>query len=166
MFIKELGIKKIAEKTVRNIAEKFDSIDDFLSATSDLENLKDRLSKKIIPRSVYDYFRNANNNRVIDELLAAKVQPTAPKQKVSDMLAEQTIVVTGTLSHFTRQQIEQTIKDHGGKVSSSVSKKTSFVLAGDDAGSKLDKARQLQIKVTGENEFLQLIKKKPPEKRS
>ncbi|MFZ2148160.1 MAG: helix-hairpin-helix domain-containing protein, partial [Sedimentisphaerales bacterium] len=160
MFIKELGIKKIAEKTLKNIAEKFDSIDDFLSATSDLENLKRRLSKKIVPQSVYDYFRDKNNNRVLDKLLL-EVQPTAPKQKASDMLAGQTIVITGTLSHFTRQQIEQTIKDHGGKVSSSVSKKTSFVVVGEDPGSKLDKARQLHIKVIDENEFLRLTQKKP-----
>jgi len=160
MFIKELGIKKIAEKTLKNIAEKFNSIDDFLSATSDLENLKQRLSKKIVPQSIFDYFRDKNNNRVLDELLS-EVQPTAPKQKASDILAGQTIVVTGTLSHFTRQQVKQTIKDHGGKVSSSVSKKTSFVVAGEDAGSKLDKARLLQVKVIDENKFLQIIKKIP-----
>jgi len=159
MFIKELGIKKIAEKTLKNIAEKFDSIDDFLSATSDLQNLKRRLSKKIVPQNVYDYFRDKNDNRVLDELLL-EVQPTAPKQKASDMLAGQTIVITGTLSHFTRQQIEQTIKDHGGKVSSSVSKKTSFVVVGEDPGSKLDKARQLHIKVIDESEFRDLIQKK------
>jgi DNA ligase (NAD+) len=167
MFIKELGIKKIAEKTARNIAEKFDSIDDFLSTTSDLENLEKRLSKKIIPQSIYDYFRDTNNNRVIDELLAMEVQPTAPKQKASDMLAGQTIVVTGSLEKFTRSQIEQLIKDNGGKVSSSVSKKISFVVVGKDAGSKLDKARHLQVKVIDENEFLQLIHKKlKPEKES
>jgi len=160
MFIKELGIKKIAEKTLKNIAEKFDSIDDFLSTTSDLENLKKRLSKKIVPQSIFNYFRDKNNKRVLDDLLT-EIRPTTHKQKASDILAEQTIVVTGTLSHFTRQQIEQTIKDHGGKVSSSVSKKTSFVVAGEDAGSKLDKARLLKVKVIDENKFLQIIKKKP-----
>jgi DNA ligase (NAD+) len=145
-----------------DLAQGFGSIDKFLNAS--FEDLKKILSKKpdpVIPQSIYDYFQDKNNDYLIDELLAMKVQPIAPKQKASDTLAGQTIVVTGTLSNFTRQQIEQAIKDHGGKVSSSVSKKTSFVLAGKDAGSKLDKARQLHIKVIDESEFLDLIQKKP-----
>ncbi|MGA2171995.1 MAG: NAD-dependent DNA ligase LigA [Sedimentisphaerales bacterium] len=161
MFIKELGIKKIAEKTVRNIAEKFDSINDFLSAASDLENLKERLSKKIIPQSVYIYFRDNRNCLVIDQLIDTGITLQKPKPKLSNILAGKTIVVTGSLRKFTRSEIEQLIKDNGGKVSSSVSKKTSFVVAGEDAGLKLDKARQLQVKVIDENEFLRLIHKKP-----
>ncbi len=131
------------------------SIDDFLSAASDLENLKKRLSKKIIPQSVYDYFHDNRNCSVIDQLIDAGLKLQKPKQKSSNVLAGKTIVVTGSLEKFTRSQIEQSIKDNGGKVSSSVSKKTSFVVAGEDPGSKLDKARQLQVKVIDENEFLQ-----------
>jgi len=165
MFIKELGIKRIAEKTIKNIAKRFASIDDFLSATSDLENLKKRLSKKVIPQSVYGYFHDKQNLSVIQQLLDASVNPSAPQQKSSNILAGKTIVVTGSLENFTRSQIEQFIKDNGGKVSSSVSKETSFVVAGEDAGSKLDKARQLEVKVIDENEFLQLIKEKPKSKK-
>ena len=76
-------------------------------------------------------------------------------------LTGKTIVVTGTLQNFTRQQIEEAIRNAGAKSSSSVSKTTDFVLAGDNPGSKLDKAHQLQVKVIDENEFLQLIQKKP-----
>ena len=165
MFIKELGIRKITEKTAKNIAEKFDSIDDFLNAASDLENLKKRLSKKIIPQSVYNYFHNKQNLSVIQQLLDAGVNPSSPQEKSSDIFADRTIVVTGSLKNFTRSEIEQAIKDNGGKVSSSVSKKTSFVVAGEDPGAKLDKARQLQVKVVDENEFLQLIRKKPKSKK-
>jgi DNA ligase (NAD+) len=160
MFIKELGIKKIAEKTLKNIAENFDSIEDFLSNTSDLENLKKRLSKKIVPQSIFNYFRDKNNERVLDELLS-EIRPTTHKQKASDILTGQTIVVTGTLSHFTRQQIEQTIKDNGGKPTSSVSKKISFVLAGENPGSKLKKAQELGIEIIDENQFIKRIQYKP-----
>jgi DNA ligase (NAD+) len=93
------------------------------------------------------------------------VRPSAPKLKSSNILAGKTIVVTGSFENLTRSQIEQLITDNGGKVSSSVSKKTSFVVAGKDAGSKLDKARQFQVKVINENEFLQLIHKKTPSKK-
>jgi DNA ligase (NAD+) len=165
MFIKELGIRGIRKRTAENIAKKFDSINDFLSTTSDLGNLEKRLSKKVIPQSVYDYFHDKQNLSVIQQLLDADVNPSAPQQKSSDILAGKTIVVTGSFENFTRSQIEQFIKDNGGKVSSSVSKKTSFVVVGEDAGSKLDKARQLQVKVIDENEFLQLIQKKPKSKK-
>jgi DNA ligase (NAD+) len=158
-FINELGI--IAEKTAQNIAEKFDSIDDFLSSASDLESLKKRLSKKIIPQSVYDYFHDNRNSLVVDQLIEVGIKLQKPKQKSSNVLAGKTIVITGSLKNFTRSQIEQLIKDNSGKVGSSVSKKTSFVVAGEDAGSKLDKARQLEVKVIDENQFLQLIQKKP-----
>jgi DNA ligase (NAD+) len=165
MFIKELGIKGIAEKTVKKIAEKFDSIDDFLSVASDSENLKKRLSKKIIPQSVYDYFHDNCNCSVIDQLIDAGIKPQKPKPKSSNVLAGKTIVVTGSFENYSRGQIEQFIKDNSGKVSSSVSKKTSFVIAGKDPGSKLDKAHQLQVKVIDENEFLQLIQEKPKSKK-
>jgi DNA ligase (NAD+) len=160
--INKLGIEKIGPKRAKSLAEKFGSSDKFINAS--FENLKEILSKKadpVIPKSIYAYFRDTNNNRIIDELLALKVRPTTPRQKASDILAGKIIVVTGLLKNFTRSEIEQTIKDNGGKVSSSVSKKTSFVVAGEDPGSKLDKAHQLQVKVIDENEFLQLIQKKP-----
>ncbi|MGD0077707.1 MAG: NAD-dependent DNA ligase LigA [Sedimentisphaerales bacterium] len=167
MFIKELGIKGIAEKKAQKIAEKFNSIDDFLSTSLDLANLKKRFKPDpTIPQSIYDYFHNEQNLLVIQQLLDAGVKPSSPQKKSSDILAGKTIVVTGSLKNFTRSQIEQFIKDNGGKVSSSVSKNTSFVVAGEDAGSKLDKARQLQVKVIDENEFLQLIKKSKPNKES
>ncbi len=159
--INQLGIENIGPKRSKFLAEEFGSIDKFCSAT--FEDLKKILSKKpdpIIPQSIYNYFHNKQNLSVIQKLFDMGVKPSAPKQKSSNALADTTIVITGILENLTRSQIEQLIKDNGGKVSSSVSKKTSFVVAGKDAGSKLDKARQLQVKVIDENEFLKLIHKK------
>ena len=109
--------------------------------------------------SVCEYFRNPKNQAVIDELLAAGVKPKQPQVKRSDKLLGKTIVVTGTLEKFSRQQAEQAIRQAGGKASSNVSKKTDFVLAGREAGSKLQKAQKLRIEVINEKQFLDLLGK-------
>ena len=110
-----------------------------------------------IAESIYEYFRNDRNIAVIKELLTAGVRPEKPKARRSDKLAGKTIVVTGSLENFTRQQAEQAIRQAGGKAASSVSKKTDFVLAGENPGSKLDKAHELGVKVIDEKEFLKMI---------
>ena len=107
--------------------------------------------------SVYEYFRDPRNRAIIDQMLFAGVKPRQPRAQRSSKLAGKTIVVTGTLENFTRQQIEQAIKQAGAKASSSVSKKTDFVLAGENPGSKLDKARKLGVEVINEKEFLELL---------
>ncbi|HSV27408.1 MAG TPA: BRCT domain-containing protein, partial [Sedimentisphaerales bacterium] len=90
------------------------------------------------------------------ELLAAGVKPQPPQRKKADTLEGKTFVVTGTFKGFSRQEIERAIKDNGGRTSSSVSKKTDYVLAGEEAGSKLDKARELGVRVISEEEFLKM----------
>jgi DNA ligase (NAD+) len=90
-------------------------------------------------------------------MLASDVKPTGPAKNASDVLAGKTIVVTGTLENFTRQSIQQAIKDNGGKTSASVSKKTDFVLAGENAGSKLEKAKKLGVEVIDEKQFVEMI---------
>jgi DNA ligase (NAD+) len=107
--------------------------------------------------SVYEYFRNEKNSAVVKEMLAAGVKPKQLKAKRSDKLAGKTIVVTGTLETLTRRQAEQAIRQAGGKASSSVSKKTDFVLAGNEPGSKLDKAKELGVKIINEKEFLKMV---------
>ncbi|MGD0572115.1 MAG: NAD-dependent DNA ligase LigA [Sedimentisphaerales bacterium] len=164
--IKKLSIKHVGPKRAELLAKEFDSIEKFCETS--FEEFKNILSKKpdpVIPQSIYDYFHDKQNLYVIQLLLDAGVNPSAPQQKSSDILAGKTIVVTGSFENFTRSQIEQFIKDNGGKVSSSVSKKTSFVVEGKDAGSKLDKANQLEVEVMDENQFLQLIQKKPKSKK-
>ena len=108
--------------------------------------------------SIYEYFRNALDRTVVNELLAAGVKPSNPKTKRSDKLAGKTIVVTGTLENLTRQQAAQAVRLAGGKTASSVSKKTDFVLAGEKPGSKVDKAKRLGVGVIDEKQFLDMIK--------
>jgi len=123
------------------------------------KNRKKRKEKQKRAMSVHVYFRNPSNRDLIDRLLEY-VEPKPPEKisKVGAKLAGKTIVVTGTLENFSRQQAEEAIKQAGGKASSSVSKKTDFVLAGKDPGSKLDKARQLGLKVIDEKQFQEIIK--------
>jgi DNA ligase (NAD+) len=155
-FVTALGIRHIGDQSAQILAEHFGSLDKLMEATqeelADIDQIGPTMAK-----SVYEYFHNSKNKQVIDELLSAGVKPEQPKSKRSEKLAGKTIVVTGTLENFTRQQIEQAIRQAGAKSSSSVSKKTDFVLVGDNPGSKLDKARKLGVKVIDEQEFLELL---------
>jgi len=109
-------------------------------------------------KSIYDYFQDKTNRSVIEAIkIFLKVKPERPKRIHHGKLTDKTVVVTGSLENFTRQQAEQAIRQAGGKTSSTVSKKTDFVLAGKDPGSKLDKAQQLGVKVIDEKQFLKLI---------
>jgi DNA ligase (NAD+) len=175
-LIAALGIRNVGGQTAQILAEKFSSLEKLRKATK--EDLEKALTKKqkdnsekqknkskklkddpVIPKNIHAYMNDEENIRIIEDLIEAGVNPTGPKTKTSDKLAGKTIVVTGTLKNYTRESIKQTIKDHGGTTSSSVSNKTSFVLAGEDAGSKLKKARELGIEVVNEDEFDKRINK-------
>jgi len=155
-LIAALGIRHIGGQSAQILAEHFASLDALMAA--ELQTLEeiDQIGPTMA-ESIYDYLRDKKNRAVIDELLAAGVKPQKPKAKRSDKLAGKTIVVTGTLENFTRQQIEEAIKQAGGKPASSVSKKTDFVLAGAEPGSKLDKARKLGVKIINEKQFLEML---------
>jgi DNA ligase (NAD+) len=155
-FIAALGIRNIGTQTAQILAEEFGSLESLMNA--DLSSLQsiDQVGP-VVAQSVFDYFKSEQNKNIINQLLAAGVTPKHKKEKISDLLAGKSIVVTGTLQSFSRSQIEQTIKQLGGKPASSVSKNTDFVLAGVDPGSKLDKANLLSVKVITEKEFLQMI---------
>jgi len=157
-LIAALGIRHIGGQSAQILAERFGSLDAIVKA--DMETLEaiDQIGPTMA-ESVYEYFRKPNNKAVIDELLAAGVKPKQPRVKRSDKLMGKTIVITGTLDNFSRQQAEQAIRQAGGKASSSVSKKTDFVLAGREAGNKLDKAKKLGIKVISEDQFLEMLGK-------
>jgi len=157
-LIAALGIRHIGGQSAQLLAEHFGELSALVNADRQSLEAIDQIGPKIAD-SVYEYFRNPQNRKVLDELLAAGVKPELPR-KVRRMgkLAGKTVVVTGTLENFTRQQIEQAIRCAGGKPASSVSKKTDFVLAGIEPGSKLDKAQQLGVKVIDEKEFLEMLK--------
>jgi len=112
--------------------------------------------------SLCDYIANRENKAMMKELITLEVRPDSPKNVMSsEKLAGKTIVVTGTLDNFDRQKVNQAIYQAGAKASNSVSKKTDFVLAGKNPGSKLKKARELGIEVIDENQFIRLIQHGP-----
>jgi DNA ligase (NAD+) len=158
-FIAALGIRHIGGQSAQILADYFGSLDAIMAADAEKLQAIDQIGPKVA-ESVYGYFRNERNYAVIKELRAAGVEPKPPqKVKARGILAGKAIVVTGELEHFTRPQAEQAIRDAGGKASSSVSSKTAFVLAGKDAGSKLDKALKLGVKVINEKQFLEMLGK-------
>jgi DNA ligase (NAD+) len=157
-FIAALGIRHIGGQSAQILAEHFGSLDALMNATQEELAEIDQIGPTMA-ESVYEYFRDTRNREVIAQLLAAGITPQQPKARPQrkGKLQGKTIVVTGTLENFTRQQIEQAIRQAGAKTSSSVSKKTDFVLAGENPGSKLDKAKELGVEVINEKEFRELL---------
>lgn len=153
-----LGIRQIGEKAGEALANAFGDIERFFTLTTEeLCEVED--IGRITAENVVDYFSHPQTRILIDSLKAAGVVTamTAP-EKTDDRFAGMTFVLTGTLPTLTRSEAETLIKQYGGKTSSSVSKKTSVVLAGAEAGSKLTKAEALGLRIIDEAEFWQLIK--------
>ena len=169
-FITALGIRHIGSQSAEILANHFGSLDAIINA--DIETLETIEGiGPILAKSIYNYFRDPANMNVVHQLLAAGVQAKHSGQKASSALEGKTFVVTGTLEDFSRSEIEQTIKDNGGKVSSSVSKNTDYLLAGAEAGLKLQKATELGVTVIDEKEFKKMLasekpkNKKPPREK-
>jgi DNA ligase (NAD+) len=115
----------------------------------------------IVARSIYDFVHSELGRRMIDQLRAAGVKMTEPRSRlpasVAGKLQGKIVVVTGTLAKFDRNEVEKLIERLGGHSSSSVSKKTDFVVVGKQPGTKLNKARQLGIRTLSEQEFLKMV---------
>jgi DNA ligase (NAD+) len=158
-LVAALGIRHIGGQSARILAEHFGSLQALMAADEQALAQIDQIGPTMA-ESVCKYLRNPANRVIIEQLLAMGVEPGQFSTKRTNKLAGKTIVVTGTLEKFDRQQIEQAIRQAGGKASSSVSKKTDYVLAGDRAGSKLDKARKLGVKVINEKQFLEMLGKR------
>ncbi len=158
-FVAGLGIRHVGGQSAQILAEHFGTLEAIMAADKETLEAVDQIGPTMAD-SIYKYFRGKDNKAVVRELLACGVKPEAPKKRRSSKLAGKTIVVTGTLEKFSRQEIEQAIKDNGGKTSSGVSKKTDFVLAGKEPGSKLEKARNLGVEVINEQQFLEMIGKR------
>lgn len=152
-----LGIRHIGKKAGQIIAETFSDIDEIINAdVSELANIKEVGSK--MAESIVKYFNNVQVIDTIDKLKLSGVNMKGSKKELIDnRFYGLTFVLTGTLPTYTRDEASEIIQSYGGKTSSSVSKKTSFVLAGEEAGSKLTKAEELGVKIIDEDEFKKMI---------
>ena len=159
-FIYSLGIRNIGEETTRDlIGFGIDSLDKFKSISlSDLEKVKN--IGPTVAQSIFDFFHNSKNLEFIDKLINSGVKVINPnlKEKKNEPLKGLTFVLTGTLNSMSREVAKQKIRDLGGKTSESVSKNTSYVVAGEKPGSKIQEAKTIGVKIINENDFINLLK--------
>ena len=157
-FISALGIRHVGERLAKTLAAEYPSIIDLEQASvSELSGLSD--FGGIVAESVYSYFAKIKNKKEIQRLLSLNIQIEGGKTK-GKQLQGLNFVVTGTLSGMSRQEVTEFIEAHGGKVGSSVSKNTNYLVAGEEAGSKLEKARALKIEVLSLEELKNLVTQK------
>ena len=156
-FIFALGIMNIGKKTAFVLSKKYSTIEELKSAKDeDLINIDD--VGEIVATSIVEYFLDPDNNENINKLFELGVKINKPQQEsITSPFTNKTIVLTGALTNFTRDELTKVLQSHGANVTSSVSKKTDIVIAGADAGSKLDKARALNIQVMNESELMQIL---------
>ncbi len=151
-----LGIRHVGAQNAEVLSNALGSLEAIMNASAEqLEEIEQ--IGPIIAQSIANFFALEENRKMIEEMLECGVEPTIEKKRYSDSLKGKVIVATGTLENFTRDGIKQAIKENGGKLSSSVSKKTDFVIAGKNAGSKLEKANELGVRVITEEEFEDMI---------
>ena len=158
-FIFALGIDNVGKKTAGDLAKTFKDLNSLISATKE-ELLSVPEIGEIIAQAVYDFFRDKNNLAEIEKLLSAGIKIAAKKDSAEKgVFSGEKVVLTGTLLNYKRDDAAKIIENLGGEVMSGVSKNTTLVLAGENAGSKLDKAKNLGIKIIDETEFEKLINK-------
>jgi DNA ligase (NAD+) len=157
-FIFALGVDGIGVKTAKQLAKHFKSVDNLQKATMEELVALDDIAE-ITASGICHYFKDAQNTQELEELLTIVEFEDAQKQvDENGAFAGKKVVLTGTLANFSRSQAEEIIESLGGSTSSSVTGATNIVLAGENAGSKLDKAKALGIKIIDEETFKSLIK--------
>ncbi len=155
-MITAFTIKNVGKETAGVLANEFGTLENLMNAS------EEDLSKvegvgEVIAKDIHEFFRKPENIQMIEELKSLGVEPSPPVQNISDEFKGKTFVLTGTLQNMTRDEASEKIKQMGGKTSSSVSKNTSYVVAGENAGSKLDKAQKLGVIILTEDDFLNMI---------
>lgn len=155
-FIFALGIRHVGERTAKTLAERFGSIDNLQAATlEELTSIRD--VGPTVAVSIRSFFDAPANQAVLQRLKEAGVAPTVEEKRVGGRLTGLTFVFTGTLTTLGRDEAKRLVESEGGNVTGSVSKKTDYVVAGSEAGTKLEKARKLGLKVLSEEEFTVLL---------
>ena len=157
-LITGLGIRHIGAKSAKNLARKFRTMDNLMNASIEELSVQNDVGE-ITAKSIYEFFREEQSIDLINKLKLAGVNMESLEEENTDNRFEgKTFVLTGALSKYSRDEASDIIEKLGGKTSGSVSKKTSYVLAGEDAGSKLTKAQNLGVTVITEEEFEEMIK--------
>jgi DNA ligase (NAD+) len=151
-----LGIRFVGERTAQFLAEHFGSMNDVMDATEDELMEVDEVGPRIA-KSIAEFFQEPKNRELVDQLRAADLNLEGTKKHRGTKLAGKTFVLTGTMPRYSRDQAKKMIEDAGGRVSGSVSKKTNYVVAGEDAGSKLEKAKELGVSVIDEKAMEEML---------
>lgn len=161
-LITALGIPMVGEKTAHLLAQTFKSLKKIASA--DLEELMQIPGiGEEIAKSIVEYFKNEKTKEILEKLERAGVKlEEEPTVEVSDIFKGLTFAVTGVLKNFTRNEIEEFILSHGGKITENVSRNTDYLIVGENPGSKLSRAQQLGVKIISEEEFLEKFNLKKP----
>jgi DNA ligase (NAD+) len=152
-----LGIRFVGERTAEFLAEHFGSMDALMQATQEELQEVNEVGPRIAA-SIVEFFQEPRNRDLVKQLRDAGLTFTGAKKERGTKLAGKTFVLTGALPNYSREQAKKMIEDAGGRVSGSVSKKTDYVVAGADAGSKLDKAKELGLRVIDEKEMEKLTR--------
>jgi DNA ligase (NAD+) len=159
-FLMGLGIRQVGRHIANVLAKEFGSLDAIMAADKErLESVKEIGPE--ISSSLVSFFQEASNRRVIEQLreLGLSIEESAPQRDRSRLpLSDQVFVFTGGLEAFGREEAKALVEQLGGTVSSSVGKHTTYVVAGREAGSKLDRARELGVRILNEDEFRELVK--------
>ena len=155
-FIFALGIGGVGKVASKDLARRFKSMDALSSATAEelvaMENIGEKTAADIV-----GYFQDGENRAEIGRLIAAGIKPFVKEQAQTGAFTGENVVLTGTLTRYKRSEAQKRIEDAGGVCQSAVTKKTTLVVAGESAGSKLDKAKELGIRVIGEDEFAKML---------
>ena len=157
-LIAALGIRHIGTKAAKTLAKKYKTMDSLMNASLESLAMTDDIGE-ISANSIYEFFRQDQTIDLINRLKEANVNMEAlESEDIDNRFEGKTFVLTGTLEKFTRKEASDLIEKHGGKTSGSVSKKTDYVLAGEDAGSKLTKAQSLGVEIITEEQFEEMMK--------
>jgi DNA ligase (NAD+) len=155
-----LGIRFVGERTAQLLAERFGSMSELMKASVEELEAVNEVGPKVA-QAIVEFFAVEKNRELVRDLASLGLAMTAEKRVKTTTLAGLTFVLTGTLPNLTRETAKEKIESAGGKVSGSVSKKTSYVVAGEEAGSKLDKANSLGVAVLDEAGLLALLERGP-----